>query len=313
MVKDAQQHALLEPRLVGGIKGDFFVPAYQRGYRWGRAEVARLLDDIRASDGEPYYLQPLVVRAMADGRWELVDGQQRLTTHYLILKYIRDHVLPAARPRYTLAYETREGSAAYLESLDPDLRDENIDCHHIFHAHECIREWFEEEPGQPEVHKALDMHGSLNKDVTIIWYEVPAGVDETTLFTRLNVGRIPLTDSELVKALVLSRAGAADGHGDRRFEISASVRRHRTRPARCRIIHVATQNPPTRLTVARTTSRAVVSHCLEWVGGDDGRPTRDVAYDSVDRGFGTSSPVVASRTQRAPCSRQTSAANVSNA
>ncbi len=46
----------------------------------------------------------------------------------------------------------------------------------------------------------------------MLWYEAPKDVDSTDLFTRLNVGRIPLTDAELVKALLLSRSqgGRAD-------------------------------------------------------------------------------------------------------
>ena len=73
---------------------------------------------------------------------------------------------------------------------------------HIFDAYRCIEEWFQEAPGQPDVRKAMNVLRSLNEFVRIIWYEVPPEVDQTTLFTRLNVGRIPLTDAELVKALV---------------------------------------------------------------------------------------------------------------
>jgi len=75
--------ALLEPRLVGDVEGKFFVRDYQRGYRWGPDEVRRLLEDIKDADGEKYYLQPVVVKRLEDDRWELVDGQQRLTTLYL--------------------------------------------------------------------------------------------------------------------------------------------------------------------------------------------------------------------------------------
>ncbi len=85
--------ALLEPRLVGDIQDSFFVPAYQRGYRWGTTEVGRLLDDVYESSGEPYFLQPVVVKSRPDEKWELVDGQQRLTTLYLILKYMHDRGL----------------------------------------------------------------------------------------------------------------------------------------------------------------------------------------------------------------------------
>ena len=95
---------------VGDIAGDFFVPSYQRGYRWGQQEVSQLLDDLRESCGTTYYLQPLVVKGRDDGSWELVDGQQRLTTLYLIFSYLKNAHLPSVAINYSLTYETREGS-----------------------------------------------------------------------------------------------------------------------------------------------------------------------------------------------------------
>ena len=78
----------LETKLVGDIKGDFYVPSYQRGYRWGVAEVERLLDDIYSTEGKSNYcLQPVVVKKNGD-RYELIDGQQRLTTIYLIYRFM---------------------------------------------------------------------------------------------------------------------------------------------------------------------------------------------------------------------------------
>lgn len=109
--------ATLEPRLVirgeqgvPHVEGQFYISAYQRGYRWGRDEVRQLLDDIRTNAKEAeatrttpadYYLQPIVVLRRDDGTWELVDGQQRLTTLYLITKHIAT-VLPGARVEYSL-------------------------------------------------------------------------------------------------------------------------------------------------------------------------------------------------------------------
>lgn len=71
---------VLEPKLVGDISGQYFVPSYQRGYRWGREEVERLLDDIYTNGDKNYCLQPIVVRRRNDGSYELIDGQQRLTS-----------------------------------------------------------------------------------------------------------------------------------------------------------------------------------------------------------------------------------------
>ena len=81
----------LEERLVGEIKGEFSVPSYQRGYRWDDSQVNQLLNDIIENGNKTYCLQPLVVRKKAEGVFELIDGQQRLTTIYILLKYIKDN------------------------------------------------------------------------------------------------------------------------------------------------------------------------------------------------------------------------------
>ena len=57
-----------------GIEGVFFIPSYQRGYRWTADEVTKLLDDIWESAGQPYSLQPIVVKSHGANAWELIDG-----------------------------------------------------------------------------------------------------------------------------------------------------------------------------------------------------------------------------------------------
>lgn len=79
---------ILETKFVADISGSFYIPSYQRGYRWSETEVVRLLDDIYQNGKKNYCLQPVVVRKKED-QYELIDGQQRLTTLYLIYKYIR--------------------------------------------------------------------------------------------------------------------------------------------------------------------------------------------------------------------------------
>lgn len=80
---------VLNTKLVGSVEGKFFVPSYQRGYRWGRDEVIRLLEDVYANGTDNYCLQPIVVRKSGD-RYELIDGQQRLTTLYLIYHFMHN-------------------------------------------------------------------------------------------------------------------------------------------------------------------------------------------------------------------------------
>ena len=85
---------ILDTKLVGDIKGQFYVPSYQRGYRWGEDEVTRLLNDVYQNGKRNYCLQPVVVRKKG-ATFELVDGQQRMTTLYLIYKYMQ--IVPAFR------------------------------------------------------------------------------------------------------------------------------------------------------------------------------------------------------------------------
>ena len=73
---------------------DFFIPSYQRGYRWTDTQVTQLLEDIwhfsqrdGKTKGEFYCLQPIVVKRLND-EYEVIDGQQRVTTIFLTIKYL---------------------------------------------------------------------------------------------------------------------------------------------------------------------------------------------------------------------------------
>ncbi|MFX3636846.1 MAG: DUF262 domain-containing protein, partial [Candidatus Pristimantibacillus sp.] len=80
----------IEKKTIGALKDHrFFVPSYQRGYRWTEFEVTALLDDVSdfSSAGDQMYcIQPLIVKKRDDGSFEVVDGQQRLTTIYIFMK-----------------------------------------------------------------------------------------------------------------------------------------------------------------------------------------------------------------------------------
>jgi hypothetical protein len=216
----------LTHKTVGGIRGHFVVPHYQRGYRWDKGDVTRLLDDIWDSKGELYSLQPIVVKLHKPGKveseneWELIDGQQRLTTLYLIFHYIQQQGWKKTGVPYSLEYKTRPGSQIYLNKLDRSLHNTNIDYWHLYRAHRRIAAWFRRHGDAfAQENAASTLHSYLFKSVRVIWYEAPINTDATALFTRLNVGRIPLTDAELIKAALLSAVRRASP--DRAHEIAA--------------------------------------------------------------------------------------------
>ncbi len=189
-----------------GIEGVFFIPSYQRGYRWTTDEVTKLLDDIWESAGQPYSLQPIVVQRKKDGDgWILIDGQQRLTTLWLLLRFMRKGDVS-----YTLEYATRPGSEKYLQELDPAQAKQNIDYFHIHQAHATITHWFTHKLGVTRQQILIDeIFRFLSTSVRVIWYEIPEDEQPIPLFTRLNQGRIPLTDAELIKAVLLTHVEQA--------------------------------------------------------------------------------------------------------
>lgn len=198
----------LETKLVGDIQGHFYVPDYQRGYRWGKTEVETLLNDVyeyggktKKSEIENYCLQPVVIRNLGN-KFELIDGQQRLTTLFLIYIFMNKvsyGFMPA--PKFSLSYETREDSADFLKDPDESKKEDNIDFFFIYNAYKTIENWFLQKDKLQSTLTNINKY--FDECVKVIWYEVPDSESSSDLFTRLNIGKIPLTSSELVKALFL--------------------------------------------------------------------------------------------------------------
>ena len=158
-----QQENKIKVTAVSELLGmNFFIPGYQRGYRWTEQQVNDLLNDIKEFKSENnswYCLQPLVVKELKEdtfkrikeeatsleevksllkGRWEVIDGQQRLTTIYLILAYLGVTV------KYTIEYETRKGSKGFLENINENEAQSNIDFFYMHKAYKTINNFFEE-------------------------------------------------------------------------------------------------------------------------------------------------------------------------
>lgn len=201
----------------------YFIPSYQRGYRWETRQVIDLLDDIMEfqqkeefEKGEFYCLQPIVIGRTNNGL-EVIDGQQRLTTLYLILLYLKSTLVSEwmITETYTLNYETRPDSERYLrEEIEnikyPDMS--NPDYYHISNAYLTIKNWFESNIKAGNTTKLSFLNTLLDtkenddgvdirNNVRFIWYEIDKDEVAEEIFTRINMGKIPLTNSELIKGL----------------------------------------------------------------------------------------------------------------
>lgn len=206
-----KNYVILEAKPIGEIQGLFNIPAYQRGYRWEKTQVKTLLNDLyqcMEANGQEkeYCLQPVVVQKRDESQYNLIDGQQRLTTIYILLRYAQ-HYFPFFKTNFSFEYETRKDTQVFLDKMDPQLAQTNIDFFHIYQAYTTIKEWLEETfpaDTNKQYFALSNLYKYINEKVKVIWYEVGSEVDPIALFTRLNVGKIQLTNAELIRALFLS-------------------------------------------------------------------------------------------------------------
>jgi len=187
----------------------YIIASYQRGYRWSALQVTQLLEDIceftRRRDPQPdefYCLQPLVLKVSAGGGYEVVDGQQRLTTLLLILRHFNERLTVKFQQKlFTLDYETRPNLLDFLNAPTESLANSNVDFFHLFAAIETIENWFSEKESEVE-----EIKSALLNKTKVIWFQLSERDSAVDAFTRLNVGKIPLTNDELVRALFLKRS-----------------------------------------------------------------------------------------------------------
>lgn len=217
---------------------NFYIKDYQRGYRWSETEIISLLSDIEQIDvdeegGEVYCMQPLVLKKLPEqkddnadaskhtvrkklgdsgefpkgkslpsGTYELLDGQQRITTIWLILAWLDIEADKEEPIEYSVYYELIRG----------------VDEYFIEKAKKTIEKWF----GQSKYNQNFQENAkkksefkwnaaekqkfySKLKTLFFIWYEVK---DEESpaekIFKSINEGKIELTNAELFKALLLN-------------------------------------------------------------------------------------------------------------
>ncbi len=193
----------------------FVIPSFQRGYRWEEKQVTDLLEDIKqfadndVQGADSYFLQPVVVRPCKyydKDAWEVLDGQQRLTTLLLILKRLMRKLSEDDREAFEpMLYKIVYTNRPALNFDNPNPAD-NIDSYYLSEAKEVIDDWFK----QNQRTNLDGFKGSLlydqKRQVKLIWYAIDATSkdrENINIFNRLNKGKIALTSAELIKALFI--------------------------------------------------------------------------------------------------------------
>lgn len=255
----------------------FYIPSYQRGYRWTEKQVGDLLRDLLcfandfANEGKEkkqeqfYCLQPIIARPITNedklksifgteynesiqshGVWEIIDGQQRLTTIFLLYKYLLDQKGWDAetlkeeedgKELYHIYYATRDGSSQFLEGLtiktiedsDEESLKDNVDYYHMANAFKYIGKWIKTDGKTINIRYQLG--GSLDNirtsffkllngmsdtkggSVQVLWYEIAEIKEKNNIkeFQKINAGKIRLTDAELIKGLFLLKKNFTSG------------------------------------------------------------------------------------------------------
>ena len=232
-----------------GKPESFFIPSYQRGYRWTEQQVKDLLNDIwefhqnvklRKNDGF-YCLQPIVVKKSKNKNydWDVIDGQQRLTTIFIILKSGEVFLTADDLEPYTIGYETRNESQDFLESKLYEIDDTNIDYFHMSKAYQTIENWFKEKKVKKSdfikillEEPLIDENVDKANNIRVIWYEIEDKEnnslnaeniykEDIEIFTRINMGKIPLTNAELIKALLIQGYKDNDNKNNKQFELAS--------------------------------------------------------------------------------------------
>jgi len=176
----------------------FSIPSYQRGYRWTRDEVKALLNDLLdfARTRETVYcLQPLVIQPIGENRYNVVDGQQRLTTLAIIL-----HAL-GMLPQWEIEY-TAENGKCLSDILHNPNPERSINDYFRCEAQKEVVEWLGESPEHTDSMRSVFL-GEGGKRIVFLWHELSAEEDEHDAFQRLNAWKTPLTSSELIRALFM--------------------------------------------------------------------------------------------------------------
>jgi uncharacterized protein with ParB-like and HNH nuclease domain len=218
----------------------FNVPLYQRGYKWKSKEIKRLLDDIDHFEpsGSKFYCLQNITIVPNNIYFNVVDGQQRLTTLSILLSFLGETKLVEKKVRFP-ENEIRRETNRFLEEIiiNPEIdfpqetwqqfieKNSNYDHQDIFHlffAHKATEEWFGEKEKNIPAFKREDFCNKLLTHVKLIVNRIEGEANEEKIFGNLNSKRVPLDGADLVRAIIITRV--ANEEGKRESDIKNIVR-----------------------------------------------------------------------------------------
>ncbi|WP_455516720.1 GmrSD restriction endonuclease domain-containing protein [Porphyromonas sp.] len=200
-----QELRILDDETLFDKEVHYVIPRYQRAYAWEDKEIVQLIDDINDSTGD-YYIGSLVVAKVKgrEERYEVVDGQQRLTTLYLLLHYLFSHDGQVGEIGKTLSFDCRPNSNYTLEHIQDLLSDakslvgdEDRLEQSILNGLKAIDQKF--------MLGAIDVDAFVERLKMVILYriEVPEHTDLNRYFEIMNTRGEQLEQHDILKAKLM--------------------------------------------------------------------------------------------------------------
>lgn len=177
---------------------EYTIPLYQRAYAWEDKQLVQLIEDIQdVAEDANYYIGSLIV-AKQNNKYEVVDGQQRLTSLFLLLNCLGVNVKP------TLTFACREKSNYTLRNIE-ELLTENrskLDMDRIESGIQRGVKILSHEIAKDDFDKESFMH-KLAK-VIVYRIEVPENTDLNRYFEIMNTRGEQLEQHDILKATLMS-------------------------------------------------------------------------------------------------------------
>lgn len=216
---------------------NYTIPEYQRGYKWEIKDVERLLKDVdsfnKNDDLDLFYCLQNITLVEKENSFNVVDGQQRLTTLTVILSYLDEYSLISEKIEYKIREQTKDFLDNYiykssnikeinkweelLEIAKSDNKDYDYqDIYYLFNSYKAVQEWFKN-----NLNKKEEMKDKILNHIKII-VNLPKNIDEQELFENLNGKRVPLDGADLIRALIITRVAKTEV-GEMSYNIKQNV------------------------------------------------------------------------------------------
>lgn len=221
MTSHLEPHLLTVHDIFGDARTSYTVPIYQRNYAWKAEQIEQLIEDVRdalAQGDDEYFLGNLVVTRSGQPRssrildhvdFEVIDGQQRLTTLHLLMTYLS----PMGAHQDRLRYQSRPRSAAALRRIAAEsartnphgLLSADDDDPAVHEGYNTIQQYMQQHFDEGSVQ---EFSAYLQHAVTLVRAALPAGTDLNRYFEVMNTRGEQLQQVDIVKARLLSRLGS---------------------------------------------------------------------------------------------------------